>query len=258
MRILLLTPAPKGSLHGNRITAHRWGRILRSLGHQVVIKESYKSVKCDLLIALHARRSALSIRRFRKRHPDTPIVVALTGTDLYKDIKSSPSAKRSLEIADRLVTLQPLGTEEIQGHLKHKVRPIIQSAQPTPQQSNIEDGCFDIAVVGHLRPVKDPFRTARASRRLPSRSAIRVLHIGKAMTERMNALAHKETLENSRYVWLGELSYQQTRRVMARCQALILTSLLEGGANVISEALSDSIPIIASRIPGSVGILGDN
>jgi glycosyltransferase involved in cell wall biosynthesis len=37
---------------------------------------------------------------------------------------------------------------------------------------------------------------------------------------------------------------------------MVLSSRMEGGANVISEALADEVPILASRIAGSVGILG--
>ena len=36
----------------------------------------------------------------------------------------------------------------------------------------------------------------------------------------------------------------------------MLSSRLEGGANVLSEAIVTSVPVIASRIPGTVGILG--
>jgi glycosyltransferase involved in cell wall biosynthesis len=39
---------------------------------------------------------------------------------------------------------------------------------------------------------------------------------------------------------------------------LVLTSHLEGGANIISEAIAVSAPVISSLIPGSVGILGAN
>ncbi len=38
----------------------------------------------------------------------------------------------------------------------------------------------------------------------------------------------------------------------------MLSSRLEGGANVLSEAIVTSVPVIATRIPGTIGILGAN
>ena len=115
MRICIVTPAPRGSRYGNRVTAQRWARLLRELGHRVVIAQEYRRSQCDVLIALHARRSAPSIARFHRLHPERPLVLCLTGTDLYKDIRSSATAQRSLELATRLVTLQPLGEQELPG-----------------------------------------------------------------------------------------------------------------------------------------------
>ena len=58
MQIRIICPAPPGSLYGNRVTAMRWARLLKELGHRVVIAADYLNERCDLLIALHARRSA--------------------------------------------------------------------------------------------------------------------------------------------------------------------------------------------------------
>ena len=65
MRLLIVTPAPKGSRKGNRITADRWLRLLRELGHRVAIADEFRDQPCDVLIGLHARKSAASIWRFR-------------------------------------------------------------------------------------------------------------------------------------------------------------------------------------------------
>ena len=129
MRICLVTPAPPGSRKGNRITAVRWARFLRELGHRVAVDEAYQGQPCDLLIALHARRSAESVERFHREHPELPLVLALTGTDLYQDIRTDPSAQRSLELATRLVVLQPMGIRELPRRLRDKARVICQSVQ---------------------------------------------------------------------------------------------------------------------------------
>ena len=272
MRIGIVTPAPPDSRYGNRITALRWARILRRLGHRVSILQTYEGTSYDLLVALHARRSHPSIISFRRHNPEAPIIVALTGTDLYRDIRSHHRAQKSLQIATRIVVLQPKAIEELHPDLRDKARVIYQSVestlgQPEPNRreatagiksapSQSSSGGFDICVIGHLRAVKDPFRAAIAARLLPSSSRIRVLQVGGAMTDAMAARARRETRINHRYQWLGEQPQSRVHRILARSRLCVLSSRMEGGANVLSEAIVASVPILASRIDGNVGILG--
>ena len=170
MLIRMVCPAPPGSLYGNRVTAERWARILRSLGHRVAIAAGYEDGPCDALVALHARRSAEAVFRFRRRFPGAPLIVALTGTDLYRDVRHSRPAAR----ASSIVALQPLAADELKPHLRGKLRIIHQSAEPTPGKVRRSRKFFDVCVAGHLRAVKDPFRAAYAVRQLPPDSRIRV------------------------------------------------------------------------------------
>jgi hypothetical protein len=170
MRISVVTPAPAGSRKGNRWTALRWARMLRELGHRVAIEEKYSGRSCDLLVALHARRSASSIERFRRERPTLPLIVALTGTDLYGDIQRNRTARRSIELASRLVVLQPLGVKELPAKLRDRARVIIQSSDAPRKRVARKKNVFEVCVSGHLRPVKDPFRAARAARLLPEAS----------------------------------------------------------------------------------------
>jgi putative glycosyltransferase (TIGR04348 family) len=256
MRICLVTPAPSGSLKGNRVTAERWAGFLCELGHTVELAVEYRDRPCDLLIALHALKSYPSIRRFRDDRPGDPLVLGLTGTDLYHDIHKRPEAAESLELATRLVVLQPLGSSELPAHLRSKVRVIYQSV-PTPTiKEPARDGVFEVCVTGHLRPVKDPFRTALAARLLPDSSRIMVLHLGAALDEDMAEQARAMVAANPRYISLGELPRSEALRVLSRCRLLSLTSELEGGANVISEAVALGVPVVSSRIAGSIGLLG--
>ena len=214
----------------------------------------------DLLIALHARRSARSIKLFHNLNAHLPIILILTGTDLYHDIHSNKSAQESLEHATRLVTLQKLGTLELPYRLRKKAKSIVQSATETrnSRTSNFSHEGFQIAVVGGLRPVKDPFRAAMAVRSLPKFSSVNVLHVGPAMSPQMEKRALTESERNLRYQWIGEQTYRATRKIILESDLLVLSSRSEGGANVICESISDSTPILASRIPGSVGILGEH
>jgi putative glycosyltransferase (TIGR04348 family) len=258
MRIFMACPAPPRSRKGNRVTALRWARILRNLGHRLTIGREYDGTVCDLCIALHARRSHSAVVQYRRRYPVGPLVVALTGTDLYRDIRTSRRAQQSLELADRLTVLQPKGRAELSPRLRDKVRVIYQSAQPTPVRPPLDRRTMEVCVLGHLRQEKDPFRTALALRLLPADVPILVVHAGQAMSPAMEARADKLAAHDPRYRWLGEVPRWQARRILARSGLLVLSSRMEGGANVISEALVDGVPVLASRIPGSEGILGDD
>ena len=134
MKIALITPVPAQSRQGNRVTALRWARILKALGHRVTIAQQYDGAPYDLMVALHARRSFAAIDCFRRLYPELPLLVALTGTDLYGDIRTSVEAQQSLELATRLIILQPRGIDELSAHLHPKVRVIYQSV-PSPSRT---------------------------------------------------------------------------------------------------------------------------
>ena len=256
MRVCFVCPAPRGSRMGNRVTALRWQEILRELGHTSFIAGELGARGYDVLVALHARKAALAVQRSRERHPERPVVVALTGTDLYRDIHHDASAQRSLELADRLIVLHPAGADELPPGQRGKVRFVPQSVPLPKRRPARVRGAFEVAVVGHLRPEKDPLRTALAARLLPAESRVVVVHAGRALTEPMQEAAVVEQRENGRYRWLGEVSRARARDLIARCRVLSLTSEMEGGANVLSEALAAGTPVVASRIACTEAILG--
>jgi putative glycosyltransferase (TIGR04348 family) len=181
----------------------------------------------------------------------------LTGTDVYGSIHTAAKARRSLDLATRLVVLQPLAIAELPKETRAKARVIFQSVPLAAARTPPRADSFDVCVLGHLRPVKDPLRAARAARLALPASRLRVLHFGKALSKHMAAQARKEQAANPRYHWFGELPRRQALRRLARAHLLVLTSKSEGGANVISEALAHFVPVISSRIAGSVGLLGE-
>lgn len=260
MKIGIITPAPPRSRYGNRVTALRWARILKELGHRVTIAQVYAGEGFDMLVALHARRSHDAVRRWRSESDGAPLIVALTGTDLYQDLATSREAQATLDLADRLILLQPKGIEELRPELQPKARVIYQSVViPSPSSGNGNARtAFDVCVIGHLRDVKDPFRAALAARLLPASSRIRVLQIGGELEEGMASQAHAEMEANPRYRWLGERPRWAVFRILRRSRLLVLSSHLEGGANVLSEAIVAGVPVLASRISGSIGILGED
>jgi putative glycosyltransferase (TIGR04348 family) len=259
MYIGIITPAPPTSRYGNRVTAVRWLKILRHLGHRVVISESYLNEPFDLLVALHAKRSFESINSFHRERPDSPLVVALTGTDLYRDLGQSKNAQRSLDIATRILVLQPRALDELREGWVKKARVVYQSVSfPPSHKRSPQSSHFDVCVIGHLRPVKDPFRAAMASRLLPRSSRIRVTSLGGAMNARERERAQREMTLNPRYRWLGEVSRSRVRAILAQSRLFVISSRMEGGANALGEAIVAGVPVLASRISGSIGILGDD
>ena len=158
MKILLINPAPVQTHTGNHTTAERWAQLLRESGHQVEVAHEWSgsTVQWDLLITLHARKGFLTLERFHHAHPDVPVVVALTGTDIYQELSSSAEAKQSLEIASRLVVLQPLAVNALPEQYRSKCRVIYQSAKPGAPPERPDGNVFRICVLAHLRAVKDP------------------------------------------------------------------------------------------------------
>ena len=256
MKIRLVTPAPRGARTGNRVTAERWAAILRQLGHAVSVGTDYRGDRCDLLVAVHARKSHKAIEDYRARVPGGRVVVLLAGTDLYQDGPAHSLVRESMEHAARLVVLQPLARRSVPRKLRRKVRIIRQSlTRPNVTRLRRADG-FDVCVLGHLRTVKDPFRAAYAARRLPASSRVRIVHIGGALSPVMERRARIESRRNPRYEWVGDRSHGKTLQMLARSRLLVLSSRAEGGANAVSEAIVCGVPVVATKIDGSVGLLG--
>lgn len=256
MKVSLITPAPKGSHGGNRVTAERWAAVLRKLGHQPTIATTWDGKPADMMVALHAWRSAESIRRWREANPTAPLIVALTGSDIYRYQHSHPEETlESMARADRLVGLHDLVRNDIPARFHRKLVVIRQSA-PVVRRARPVARWFEVLVVGPLREEKDPMRTAFAVRELPESSRLRVIHLGGADEPVWADSARGEMERNPRYVWKGEVSHGAVRRAMARARLMVLSSHLEGGANAISEAVMTRLPVLATAIPGSVGLLG--
>lgn len=252
-RICIVTPARPGARNGNRHTAQRWAGFLRAAGHRVSVVLEWEGRPCDLLLALHARRSHGSVVAYRKKYPDKPLVVTLTGTDLYRDLPASREARESLRLADRVIVLQEDALRLLDKSTRRKARVVYQSARPSvrhfPRKSP-----FRVAVVGHLREEKDPFRAALALSHL--KQELQVVQIGDALSPQIGREAKNHMRRDHRYRWLGGLSHPRAMAWIARSHLLVVSSLMEGGANVISEAARIGTPVLASRMSGNLGMLG--
>lgn len=259
--ILIVSPASARENNGNWQTASRWARFLRAV-HRVGIAGAWPGpdhgAAPDLMIALHARRSAASLAAFADAHPGRPAILVLTGTDLYRDIGIDPLARASLERADALVLLQAAGLALLPQPLRARARIIYQSAPSLrPVERSAAPRFADICMVGHLREEKDPLTFIRAAA-MVRHPAARLLHIGGALDPRLGRAALEAQAANPRYRWLGALPHAAARQRLKRCRAMAIASTMEGGANVIIEAVTCGVPVLASDINGNRGMLGED
>ena len=241
MKIALVTPARPGARTGNRHTALRWAAFLRAAGHKVAISTEWDGTPADTMLALHARRSHASIKEF-----PGPVVLALTGTDLYHDIHHSAEARHSIALARRLIVLQAKAADEVPGKRIH----VVVQSSATRLRHNPVKGRFRICVIGHLRAVKDPLLTLRALQYLSQN--VEVVQLGELLEKNL-----RPRTSDRRYRWLGSVPHGRALKWLASSHAMVISSRMEGGANVVCEALRIGVPVLASRIPGNVGLLGE-
>ncbi len=269
MHIAIATPDRPGETSGNEVTATRWGSYLIAEGHRVDLIDVFpdgrmtKMVAPDLLIVLHARRCAIAARWWRANRGDTPMIVALAGTDLYSDLPEDADARWTIDQADALVVLQEAGVARLASFdptLGDKAQVIHQSVRgQLPPRTKLSAGQgFRVVVLSHLREVKDPLMSARASRLLPHDSSVVVHHAGEPHDNEWGERASDESEANPRYWWYGPLTHRESLELLSSATVLACTSLLEGGANVVSEAIAMGVPVVGTLIEGNTGLLGED
>ena len=249
-----MSPAVAANNNGNWHTAARWQGFLQATTETRIIQH-WEEAPAVAMIALHAQRSADSVRRFREAFPGSPIAVVLTGTDIYGDMTADPQVLLTLECASHLVVLQAEALHRLTPEHRAKGRVILQSAPELLSTRNLADR-KEFVAVGHLRGVKDPLTFMRASVSLQGEIDARFVHIGEALEPALGAAARRTMASCASYRWLGGISQQDARVSIANARALVHMSRLEGGANVVVEAIRSCVPVLASHIDGNVGLLG--
>jgi len=255
-RLVIVTPGLRQANNGNWQTAHRWARMLAPRW-RVTLTDRWQGGDEHVMIALHARRSAPSIAAWREMRGPAPLLLVLTGTDLYRDIHQDAQAQASLTFADALVVLNELGPRQLAPALRERCHVVLQSC--AERRALVKTGRHLRALmVGHLRDEKDPLTYQRAAARLAGRADILFDHIGDALDPALGAAAQALMQRQPSYRWLGALPHDGVRRRIQAAHVLVHASRMEGGAHVVIEALRSGTPVIASAIDGNLGLLGSD
>lgn len=258
-QVVIVSPYLRAANNGNWRTAERWRRHLAGVG-AVRVVDAWPDTRAgadQIMIALHARRSAVAIAAWSAAHPGRGLAVVLTGTDLYRDIHVDPEARRSLDRAQVLVTLQERAPLALPAEVRAKARVIFQSAPARPTLARTGRRLRALAV-GHLREEKSPDTLFAAARLLADRPDIRIDHVGAGLDPALAEAARATMTAASGYRWLGGVPRETARRRIQRAHVLVHPSRMEGGAHVIIEAVVSGTPVLASRIDGNVGMLGED
>ena len=256
---VIVSPALADANNGNWQTARRWQLLLRPVAHARIVRgwpDGPAAQDDACMLALHALRSAPSIVAWAEARGGRGLAVVLTGTDLYRDIHNSAQAQQSLQLAQHLVVLQERGVDELPATLRHRSTVIFQSTssrQPLAKPA----GHLRAVMVGHLRDEKSPQTLFAAARLLAPPDRVLIDHIGDPLDPALGQQAQATALACPHYRWLGGLPHEAVRRRIQRAHVLVHASRMEGGAHVVMEAVRSGTPVIASRIPGNVGMLGD-
>jgi putative glycosyltransferase (TIGR04348 family) len=257
-RVVIVSPALADANNGNWQTARRWQKLLSP--HHARIVRQWPDDLADndqVMLALHARRSADSVQAWHTQHGQRGLGLALTGTDLYRDIAHEPKARQSLALARSLVVLQALGSASLPPEHRAKARVIFQSTR-SRQTLNKTRRHLRVVMVGHLREEKDPLTLMAAARLLPTDSGILIDHIGASLDAALGKAAQATQAQCPHYRWLGGLPHAPTLQRIQRAHLLVHASRLEGGAHVLMEAICSGTPVLASRIDGNVGLMGED
>jgi putative glycosyltransferase (TIGR04348 family) len=223
-----------------------------------ILDPSHQAIlDADLMIALHARRSAQAIQKWRECSPTKPLAVVLTGTDLYRDIVDHSEAQKSLDLADRLVVLQELGIQHLPAQHQSKTRCIFQSTRSWKPAVK-SDKKLRLIMVGHLRTEKSPETFFEAARQLSGIQDIQFTVIGGGLDPQLLEKAQELDHQLPHFCYLGAQPHTQTRRHIRHAHLLVHPSKMEGGAHVIMEAICSGTPSLASHISGNIGLLGPN
>ena len=259
MKVCVASPYPLSELKGNSVTTDRIVAMLNEGGVEARGSYGNDGEPADILITLHAIKGAPAVFDFKKKTPNGRVIILLTGTDIYQGLaEGSQIGGDALQVADRIVVPQEAALRKLPEKVRGKTVVIRPSLDPIAVKATSSQSPFVISVVGHLRPVKRPFLTIETLAQHPEWSDLEVWQIGQALDAEMRKTAEFWMEEDKRYRWCGGLPREESLALCAKSSLTINSSILEGGANAVLEAMTMGVPVLASRIEGNVGLMGDD
>jgi len=260
--VRLYSPMPLDSGKGNAVSALRIAGLLQAAGMAAEAIDHAPAADTAALVVFNAWRSGKLALEFHRAHPERPLLAVLTGTDIYPEFGAHAVVPEVLAAAHAVVVWHPEALDQLPAAFREKAVVIPKSVPELPAEPPARrtlpapPAPVEVLVIGHLREVKDPFRTADAAWLLPKSSRIHITHAGQALSEDMAAQARDLMQQCPRYEWVGGLPRAGVLHRLRTAALTVNSSFAEGGANAVVESLRCGVPVLASRIPGNTGILG--
>ena len=257
MKINVCTGYPLHSPRGNTTTAYRIVERLQQAGHQATAMHTDTPPAADAQISLHVLKTAAASAYFAKNNSGR-LFICLTGTDMNGGFEQNPKlSEQTIGLAEKLIVAHPACLPQIPNRWQSKTV-VIYPSVTLPELDAIETPALPLfTCIGHLRPIKAPHLMHSAIQKIPQADLI-AASLGNAydVTDGQQALLNAR--QDGRYRWHAGFDRKTALEWMNASLATINSSLSEGGANTVMEAIQLRVPVLATDIPGNRGFLGDD
>jgi len=280
MKTLILTPTFFPRLTGNAVTA---GRITRELAEggiecrvidlsAVAEAEAVKTASMfgpDIIHGFHAFKSGplgLVVKGLLK----IPMIMTLTGTDLYVDLKTPETREAVLRVlaqADRLTVFNDSARRLLvrEGVASHKISVIHQSVffpekkeRDFRAELHIGRKTKVCLLMGGIRRIKNFGYAFPVLEKVRKNVPDLCLLIAGGVLEEKEFL--RLTRKSSGRPWirfLGEVSREEIPSLLGCADIVLNTSDSESDANAVMEALTFGKAVVGRRVSGSTSLLAE-
>ncbi|MFB6373969.1 MAG: hypothetical protein ABEN55_12855, partial [Bradymonadaceae bacterium] len=257
MHILLVTAAPPGSDFGSETTAIRWENLLDELGHETEqtytydrFEETHADPAFDAMVAIGAKECDDAITTFLAEDDSRPLILALNNADLYRGVETEPEVREHIDQATRVVVFHDRAPAEVPADYRDKVRIVYPGVElpeggldafempPHRREKETRPYRFEVCVANNLQEHDDPIRAAKAAAILGDDSQVRVAHIGRILDARWETQVRRESENNDRYEWYGEVPWERALQHIRHADLLATTPSRGGASPVVPEAIA--------------------